>query len=400
MTPASSVLLTGMHKITIAERRARLGRRHYLAGPTDRVDRAADALVGLHSSDPATVYLSCQSRVVGFKVEDLEQSLYEDRSLLRMLGMRRTMFVVPTDLGAVMDAACTRHLLPGERQRLIGYLEAQEVTADGDIWLAGIEQRTMAAIAELGEATARELKTQVPELGIKLSFGEGKKWAGQVGLSTRVLFLLATASRIVRARPLGSWTSTQYRWARTDRWVHEPWAALDSAEAQSTLAKKWLRAYGPGTLDDVKWWTGWGVRVTRSALSDCGAIEVELDGGVGYVLPDDLEAPAVVEPWAALLPSLDSTVMGWKDRGWYLGPHRGHLFDRNGNAGPTIWLNGRVVGGWVQATDGEIRLAYLEEVSRDEGVLVESQAEKLQQWLGERRFIPRFRTPTEQRLSD
>jgi hypothetical protein len=42
---------------------------------------------------------------------------------------------------------------------------------------------------------------------------------------------------------------------------------------------------------------------------------VRLDGGqVGYVLPDDLEATAEPEPWVALLPVLDATTMGWKDR--------------------------------------------------------------------------------------
>jgi hypothetical protein len=60
------------------------------------------------------------------------------------------------------------------------------------------------------------------------------------------------------------------------------------------------------------------------------------------------------DDWVALLPALDPTVMGWKERDWYLGGHAGDLFDRNGNAGPTVLHNGKVVGGWAQRPDGEV----------------------------------------------
>ena len=64
------------------------------------------------------------------------------------------------------------------------------------------------------------------------------------------------------------------------------------------------------------------------------AVEVDLDGTPGYVLPDDLEPEPHAEPWCALLPGLDVTTMGWQDRDWYLGEHRSQVFDRNGNGGP------------------------------------------------------------------
>ena len=45
--------------------------------------------------------------------------------------------------------------------------------------------------------------------------------------------------------------------------------------------------------------------------------------------------------------------MGWKLRDWYLPAAAADAFDRNGNAGPTLWVDGRVVGAWAQAPDGE-----------------------------------------------
>ena len=103
--------------------------------------------------------------------------------------------------------------------------------------------------------------------------------------------------------------------------------------------------------------------------------------------------------WAALLPALDPTVMGWAERSWFLGPHARSLFDTNGNAGPTIWLNGQVVGGWAQRAGGEIAIRLLADVGADGRALIEAEAERVGTWLAGVRVIPRFRTPTERELS-
>ena len=68
------------------------------------------------------------------------------------------------------------------------------------------------------------------------------------------------------------------------------------------------------------------------------------------MLPGDEGPSPAPGPWAALLPALDPTVMGWLDRGWFLGDHEKALFDRTGNVGPTVWLDGRVV---FAAKDGD-----------------------------------------------
>ena len=71
-------------------------------------------------------------------------------------------------------------------------------------------------------------------------------------------------------------------------------------------------------------------------------------------VPGDEDAVRPTAPWVALLPALDPTTMGWQGRGWYLGPHGPRLFDRSGNAGPTVWVDGHIVGGWAQRPDGEV----------------------------------------------
>jgi hypothetical protein len=115
-------------------------------------------------------------------------------------------------------------------------------------------------------------------------------------------------------------------------------------------------------------------------------------------MPDDVDDVAEPDDWVALLPSLDPTVMGWKSRDWYLGGHAGELFDRNGNAGPTVWADGRVIGGWTQMGDGEIRVELLEPVAAKISAMVDEEAGRLREWFGDSRITPRFRTPLEKRL--
>ena len=309
-----------------------------------------------------TVFLSCWARVRNFDRAELETALYERRALIRMLGMRRTMFVVMVDDAPMLDAACTKALAHGQRRRVIALLEGQGVASDGAAWLRKVERKTLAALEARGEATAAQLTSAVPELAGKLSFGEGKAWAGTMGLSTRVLFLLATDGRIVRGRPLGSWLSSQYRWTPIDRWIDGGLRAMNVSDARAELLRRWLRSYGPGTMTDIKWWTGWSGATTTAALQAADAEEVRTELGTAFALDDGVNRPAPVKPWVALLPGLDATVMGWKERGWFLGDHQQALFDRNGNAGPTVWFNGRIVGGWAQQSDGTVVVQLLEKV--------------------------------------
>jgi hypothetical protein len=100
-----------------------------------------------------------------------------------------------------------------------------------------------------------------------------------------------------------------------------------------------------------------------------------------------------VAPGAALLPGLDATTMGWFDRDWYLGEHRGQVFDRNGNAGPTAWWNGRIVGGWYQEDDARVQLQLLEDPGRDGQRALQRRADDLSSWLDGVRISPRFPSP-------
>jgi len=348
------------------------------------------------------VHLSAWARVHGMDRGAMDRALYDDRTLVRMIGMRRTLFAEPVELAPIVHAACGPTIVARERRRLEGWLVDAGVTTTPHRWLARVEDSTVAAIERSGAATAAELAKIVPELAIQMPISVGKPYQGTVGTSTRVLFLLAMDGRIARGRPQGTWISSRYRWEPMHRWVplKEHAAAHTEASAQVVLVERWLRAFGPGTPEDLQWWTGWSLGAVRRALAMLETLDVDLgDGAVGVVMADDLDEPAATDPWVALLPTLDATTMGWKARDWYLGSHRASLFDRNGNAGPTVWSDGRVVGGWGQRPDGEVVFRMLVDTGAEVTAAVQQRAATLTAWLAGSRIMPRFATPLQLELS-
>jgi hypothetical protein len=418
--------MLGMLQVDVAERRRRLGIRHALCPANRAADpvEAARRVVALHATDPAAVFLAVRARTDSVTPAAVAEALYERRALVRMLGMRRTMFVVPSDLMAVIEESTMPRIASAQRRLLIKHLRELTAVSDPEPWLADVERSVLRALAARGgTATAEQLSRDEPRLRTTLVMAQGKPYEARQNITSRVLLLLGAQGFIVRGLPTGSLLSQRYQWALAQQWLQtgEPpppvqvgaglagagmtGAGLTRAGltgprmARAELARRWLAAFGPAPLADLQWWTGWSKSEATQAAADLGVREVDLDGLPGVVLPDDLDASPDPGQWAALLPALDPTVMGWLDRGWFLGGHEKALFDRTGNVGPTVWLDGRIVGGWAQRGDGEIAVKLLEDVGGDATALVQAEAVKLREWLGDLRFVPRFRTPVERELS-
>lgn len=391
-----------VRQVTVAERRARLARRHRLAPGWRAGDvvKAARSMVCLHATDPATVFLSAWARVEGMRVPDLERALYVDRSLVKQLAMRRTLFVFPRETLGLARAAAGSRVAAAERRRLIRDVETAGLQPDGKRWLAEAEKEVLAALSAGREATSSELRAEIPQLEGSIAYGEGKSWGGQAPVGPRVLTSLSAAGHIVRASNNGGWTTSRPRWTSLKSWLGEEIATYSEVDGVAGLVERWLRAFGPGTAADIKWWLGSTIAPVRRALVELDAVEVDLDGGTGYVLPDDLEATEPVEPWATLLPPLDPTTMGWFERDWYLGPYKDQLFDSSGNAGPTVWWEGRIVGGWRQSDSGEVVLQLLEDIGAEGHRATQDVAARLTEWLDGSRVLPRFPSPLSRTAAD
>jgi hypothetical protein len=384
-----------VRSFTIDERRARLARRHFMAGKPEIDGPAAvtSAMLGLHATDPATLYLSLWARIPGFAVEDLGHELYERRSVLRHLAMRRTLWLVRADDLAAVQPGASERVAENERRRLVADVQKAGVAPDGNAWLDRATAAVLRYLAENGPASVTEVRTALVELQGTYNPAPGKRWGGETQLAPRVFTVLSVRGDIVRGPNDGAWTVSRPRWVTTEDWLGGRPELMPLEKARAALVSRWLRAFGPATVADVKWWFGTTVKAARQALCDVGAVEVDVDGVPGVALPDDLETEPGVGRWCALLPGLDVSTMGWIDRDWYVGPYRSRVFDTNGNAGPTAWWNGRVVGGWCQDGDGRVQLQLLEDPGRDGTHALQRRADELTDWLDGVRISPRFPSP-------
>ena len=387
-----------MRHVPDPERRARLARRHAVA-PAHRVGdavAATRAMTVLHATEPATVHLSVAARVDGWSTDDTDRCLCDERTLVKQLAMRRTLFVFPRDLLPAAWGSASARVAAVERRRTAKDLVAAGLTSDADGWFAQVRADVLAALDDEPDGLpAAELRARVPALAVTVPVSPGTRWGSDVPVAPRVLGWLGARGEVVRGANAGHWRTSRPSWASMATWLGEAPEPLPEAAGYAEVVRRWLRTFGPGTEADLVWWLGATRTAVRRALVDVQAVEVLLDGGgTGWLLPDDLEPEPDVEPWAALLPVLDPTAMGWRERDFHLDPAAApQLFDRQGNAGTTAWVDGRVVGCWVQDDDARVRVVLREDVGTDARARLDVEAERLTRWLAGTRVGSVYKSP-------
>jgi hypothetical protein len=364
-----------------AERRARLGVRHALA-PDHRagsVEAAVAAMTCLHATEPASVHLSAWARS-GATRDDVHRALHEDRSVVLQLAMRRTVFAFPRDLLPATLGSASARVAAQLAARLAKEVEQHGIADDGPAWVAETCAATLTRLHE-APATTQALREELPVLAARMQLAPGKPYGTEVPVAPRLLGVLAADGRIVRGRPAAGWKTSRPVWATAEDWLGAPPAPLEPRAGYAELVRRWLWSFGPGTEDDLVWWLGATKGAVRHALSDVEAVPVALeDGGRAWLHPEDTGVVEAPDPWAALLPALDPTTMGWKGRGFVLGDLGPRLFDRNGNGGPTAWWAGRVVGGWRQEDDGTVVVVPARALPRAARRPLADAAERLTAW--------------------
>jgi len=387
-----------MLQVTDAHRRARMGRRHGLHADHRYGDvvLATTAMTALHATEPATPYLSLQARVEGLTVADVDAALYDERSLVKPLVMRRTLFVVTRDLLPSVVGSAGRRVAEVGRKRLVH--DAGDLGDHlGDGWIETVSREIVDALTG-AEMSARQLRDALPHVGGTFTAAPGSKWSAEVSVMSRFLTVLGATGEVVRAHNAGHWRVSRPLWTAMTTWLGKEMTPSEAREGYAAVVGRWLWTFGPGTEADLVWWLGATKAAARAALADVGAVSVMLaDGSTGWVLADDtadLEAPPSKEPWVALLPTLDPTTMGWRERAFYLDPaHTPYLFDRAGNGGTTVWVDGRIVGCWVQDEHERVQLVLLEEVSRRARRALEAEAARLDEFLRGEHITNVFASP-------
>lgn len=363
-------------------------------------------LVALHGTEPVTPYLSLWARAASFQRVHLEDALYEQRSLVRVLCMRATIHLVPsTELPYFFQAyaggpdAGYRRMLPPELLVLAGLC----CEADASTRKAAFEQEVLGYLAGHGPASTAEIVQAVPALAAKYHYDVGKPSEGDFSIGSGVIRDLCAQGLLVRGRPRGTWRSNLHEYALHAAWL--PDVDLKSVvwrEAQAWLVARYVSTFGPVTASDIQWWTGFSQSDTLLALKALSAqtTTIELEGQPGdcVMLQPDAEVLASTGmpeySYAALLPTLDPLIMGYQNRDRFLVPaQRNKVFDRAGNAMPTVWVDGRVVGVWRQRRDASVVTGLFEPVSSAGQAALTAEARRLEAFLHGEVLMPRSMTP-------
>ena len=359
-------------------------------------------IVALHATLSTSPYLALRARIPGFRREMLEEALYETRELAKLLCMRVTLHAVPSDevpyfylgtLSQVRGAFRDEELL----------VQAGLCEPEGaDALLRELHHRVLALLSAKGPFTPDEISAEIQEMKAKIRYAVGKSYEGSVSIGARLISGMCARGLLIRSRIRGTWRSNRYEYAPLADWL--PGITLDSLnsrEAQIWLVRRYLAVYGPVTLEDVQWWTGFSRGATKKALEalEPELVEVEVEGlDSHYLMPAD-DARRLQEfgrpdvPYVSLLPGLDPYIMGYRDRRRFLAPeHFSKVFDRAGNAVDSVWAGGRVVGAWGQRKDGSVVCHLFERVGEKEQALLADEARRLESFLAGEALPPRFGT--------
>jgi hypothetical protein len=384
-------------------------KQHLLSVARDSdVTEVTRDIVALHATVPTTPFLSLWARVGSFARDLLESALYDERVLARTICMRQTLHVVPSDeLGYYIQIYDARYgaSVRAETQTLL-----VQAALCGEADAAGrcrdLERRVREVVSDRGPCTVRDLSGTIPELSAKVRYSVGTSYEGSFSVGSRLVPALCALGTLIRAEPRGTWRSNLYAYALLSDWVPEvDLEASSPLEARVWLVRRYLRAFAPATVEDVQWWTGLTRDETAHALDALrpSLIELPIAGlGTYYILDTDwTECQDFREPrspYAWFLPALDPYVMGYSDRRRFLDPaHQRAVFDRAGNAVPTVWFDGQIVGVWAQRKDGAVAYGLFESHSRAQAAL-DVEAERLQAFLDGEYLALRSHTPYTRRL--
>ena len=381
-----------MRTVTDAERRARLGVRHALARRAPDVLSAARAVVCLNATEPSSVHLSARARSAAGRA-DVEAALYAQRSLVKQLAMRRTVFAVPVDLLPAVRGSAAARVAAQQSALLARSVVAGGLAADGTAWVARACEQVLEQLSH-APATTRQLRERLPVLAERLPRPESPK-APPAPVAARVLTVLAATGKVVRGANDGGWTTSRPVWTLLTGWVTDPRPPLTEADGYAELVRRWLWAFGPGTEADIVWWLGATKTSVRRALNDVGAVAVQLhDGAPAWLHPDDIDEVRAPGHWAALLPALDPTTMGWRGRSFHLDPGTDDaVYDSAGNGRPTAWWDGHIVGTWAQRTDGAVVVLPVTDLSSAAATALQHEANELTRWLDGQVLRSSLQTP-------
>lgn len=351
-------------------------RKHHLTKETksDDIRKIAEDIIGLHATGAIGPFLSLFARARKFEKEDLIEELYLKRNLGKIRCMRKTLHILPKEMIPIVYAA-TREMVDKVSKR---YVEFRVSTAKYEEF-----SQTILELLKAREMTATEIK---------------KALRTQLDVSA-ILYRMCDQGLLIRGQPEKGWKDQRHKYAL----FHEYFPKIDltklkESEARTWLVNQYLRAFGPVTEKDIKWWTGFSKTKVQKALNQAHShidrVKISPLKGEFLILHADrvlIQKVGLADKQTInLLPSLDPYLMGYKERERYLQPeYYNYVFDRSGNCTLTILLDGRVIGVWDFTGDAEpsVKLFLFEEMNGRVLKEIYEKAQRIGQFMAEKAVL-------------
>ncbi|MHA2287781.1 MAG: winged helix DNA-binding domain-containing protein [Promethearchaeota archaeon] len=309
-------------------------KKHHLTEKSriDDILQITDDLCGLHATGTIEPYLSLFARTKSFNKEDLNNQLYIKKNLGRIRGMRKTLFIETKQMIPIVYNSIKSQTDKRDEQ----YLEIREISVDE---YKSLSNQILDLLSEREMSTTDIKKVLLSQKDI-----------------VAVISVMCDKLLLIRGKPIKSWKDRRILYAPFNSYF--PGIDLNQYtqdEAIQLLIQKYIKSYGPVTLNDITWWLRFtkthAKKILNSLESQIEKIKIadlDLEYYLFKVDIYELSKSTFGEKNVInLLPRLDPYLMGYKNRDRYVNQDEYEfIFDRTGNATSTILLNGRVIGIW------------------------------------------------------
>jgi hypothetical protein len=289
---------------------------------TSDVASAVALAVAVPIDAPRTALLSICARCAHATSAEIERAWTEKRSIVWVPGMRGAKFLVARELAPAMHGAFRLTALDTARASLrdagvdVRAVDAAELRVL-DVLRSSAGPLTYSAIASRAELDAR--------------------------VSEGAVSMLAAGGMVLCAGRVGGWRSSMPLFDLVSRWLPDL-RALEPRAARVAVTRAYLASFGPATIDDLVFWSGFTRSEARESLKAVEAVEKR--GSF------DVKTPQRERVWPArevrFVPSGDPVFLAWKNRERLVSRARVKtVYPDSKKPAPIIAAGGRIVGTWT-----------------------------------------------------